>query len=343
LRVHDYLVILADRANAGRGVRGYALAWFLRTYFGRRAVAIATLNDARGSPIAADTAFIGLPSSFSAEDLARAFASCHRVVPFDYLDQHELAWTPEQEAALRLFGDHYLKPWFEPAWRHDLRMGLLPLRLSGRLSAAVIADRILRRLGGRPRPNYDVAFLGRPNRTRFLVDGKIQKVDQRIHWLRELNPLQSEFSFWGGLTGEDHTDMEEIVRENGDVSDLFYRGREVNFITYWQALRHSRVLLAPGGNAPWTYRHYECLYAGGVVVTVDYRERDLLVPLPRENMVHVPDGASVVPAVRVALEQSRRRPTLGEENFKHLERYLRFGAYSRSRPALIERFLAQLN
>jgi hypothetical protein len=339
--VPDWLVITADGARAGRGVRGYALLWFLRTYFGRRAVAMASPDDVRRSPIAADTAFVGLPSSFRADDIAALAGHCRRIVPFDYLDQHNLAWTLEQETALRRIGDHYLKPWFEPAWKYDLQMGLLPLRFSRRMSAAIIADRIFRRFGGQPRPKYDVAFLGRPNRTRFFVDGQVQKVDQRIDWLRELKALGSEINFWGGLTGDDHTDLPEIVANNGDISDLFYRGREVDYLTYWQALRHSRVLLAPGGNVPWTYRHYECLYAGGVVVTLDYRQRDLLVPLPRENMVHVPDGASVVPAVREALERSRRRPILGEENFKHLQ-YLRFGAYARSRPALIERFLAQL-
>jgi hypothetical protein len=68
----------------------------------------------------------------------------------------------------------------------------------------------------------------------------------------------------------------------------------------------------------------------------------MLVPLPTERMVHVPDGESVLPAVREAMELSRRRPELGEENVTHLERYLRFGAYSSRRPALMERFVAQL-
>jgi hypothetical protein len=59
-------------------------------------------------------------------------------------------------------------------------------------------------------------------------------------------------------------------------------------------------------------------------------------------MVHVPDGTAVLPAVREALELSRRRPEIGEQNYHHLERYLRYGAYSGRRPALIERFMAQL-
>jgi hypothetical protein len=116
----------------------------------------------------------------------------------------------------------------------------------------------------------------------------------------------------------------------------------VSFSAYLRALQHSRVLLAPGGNAPWTYRHYEALYAGGVLVTIDFTKRDMLVPLPTEGVIHVPDGAPVVPYVREALELHGRRPDVGEQNIAHLEQYLRFGNYSRARPKLIERFLAQL-
>jgi hypothetical protein len=78
------------------------------------------------------------------------------------------------------------------------------------------------------------------------------------------------------------------------------------------------------------------------VATIDFRHRDMLVPLPRENMVHVPDGAPIVPAVREALELSHARPNLSEENFEYLERFLHYGSYARSRAALIDRFVAQL-
>jgi hypothetical protein len=130
---------------------------------------------------------------------------------------------------------------------------------------------------------------------------------------------------------------------HGDFSQLYYDGGKVSFPRYFRALRQSRVLLAPGGNAPWSYRHYECLYAGGVVVTIDFRQRDLLVPLPTEGVIHVPDGASVIPYIREALSLSRKRPTIGQQNIAHLEQYLRFGNYARSRRLLIERFIAQLD
>jgi hypothetical protein len=340
--VVDWLVITADRTEAGRGVRGYTLAGFLRTYFGRRAVAMQSPEEWRHHPIAAETIFVGLPSSLSPEELARLGERCRRLVPFDYLDQQELAWTAEQEPTLRRLGDRYLKPWFERAWRHDLRMGMLPIRRYGRFTAAVAVDRCTHRWRPRPKPVHDVAFLGRPNETRMYVDGHVEKVDQRFHWIRDLKREATDIAAWGGLVELSEKARARLESRYGPLDDLLHSQNKVGFASYYRALRQSRVLLAPGGNVPWSYRHYECLYAGGVVATIDFRERDMLVPLPVDGMVHVPDGESVVPAVRQALELSRQEPELGERNIAHLERYLRFGAYSNRRPALMERFLAQL-
>jgi hypothetical protein len=221
-------------------------------------------------------------------------------------------------------------------------MGLLPIRRYHRFTEALTLDRGMRLFGLRPRMKYDVAFVGRPNYTRFYVNSRVEPVDQRVQWLGNIKRDLPEFNLWGGLVEVSAVERDRLEERYGDLEPLLYKRNKVGFAPYWRALRQSRVLLAPGGNVPWTYRHYECLYAGGVVVTVDYRQRDMLVPLPRENMVHVPDGESVVPAVRDALELSRARPEIGEENFAHLERYLRYGAYSRARPALIERFMSQL-
>lgn len=341
----DWLVITADRQGAGRGVRGYALAWFLRTSFGRRAVTLRTPQQVRdAAPPTAETLFIGLPSSLAPDELRRLFDAVRprHIVAFDYYDRHDLAWTAEQEVAFRERTDRYFKPWFEPAWRYNLRMGLLPLRSNPRLFAAVAQDRVLAYLGPRRAPDVDVAFLGRPNRTRVIADGRVVKLDQRINWLREIRRDAPDLKLWGGVTHDPDPNDYDEGEPVADVTDLRFPKNEVSFFTYWRALRRARVLLSPGGNAPWTYRHYECLYAGGVVVSIDFRQRDMLVPLPRENMVHVPDGAPVLPAVRAALAWSRERRTLAEENFAHLERYLHFGSYAKSRAALIERFTAQL-
>ena len=338
----DWLVITADQTEAGRGVRGFTLACFLRTYFGRRAVAMQSPEQWRDDPVAADTIFLGLPSSLSPGELSKLAMSCRRLIVFDYLDQQQLAWNPDQEVALRQRTDSYLKPWFERAWRHDMRMGMLPIRRYGRFTAAVAVDRCARRLKTKRSPVHDVAFLGRPNETRMYVDGRVEKVDQRFEWIRDLKREALDLDVWGGLVEVSDRAKQRLEPRHGQFSDLMHSQTKVGFATYYRALRQSRVLLAPGGNVPWSYRHYECLYAGGVVVTIDYRERDMLIPLPCERMVHVADGESVIPAVREAIELSHREPKLGEENFAYLERYLRFGAYSSRRPALLERFVSQL-
>jgi hypothetical protein len=335
----EWLVITADRPGVGRGVRGYSLAWFLRTYFGRRAVATQTPKEARDSPIAADTVFLGLPTTLAPDDAIGLVerTGCRRLVVYDYLDQHELAWTPEQEAALRPRITRYLKPWFEQAWDDGIPHGLLPVRLRGRLHTAVTLDRLARCVGYAPRPRYDVAFLGRPNRTRFYRDGAIHKLDQRVNWLTELRDDAPALARFGGFIDRSHP------RWGPDVEAFHFPGDKINFFAFWRALRRSRVLLAPGGNVPWTYRHYECLYAGGVVVTIDYRCRDMLVPLPVELMVHAPDEGPVLPSVREALERREREPELPERVYVHLDQYLKRGGYSRSRPKLMERFLSQLD
>lgn len=338
----DWLVITADRTDAGRGVRGHTLTCFLRTYFGRRAVAMQSPEQWRQAPVVADAVFVGLPSSLSPEELERLAASCRRLIAFDYLDQQELAWTPDQETTLRQHTDRYFKPWFERAWRHDLRMGMLPIRRYGRFTAAVAIDRLTRRLKPKATPIHDVAFVGRPNETRLYAEGRFVRIDQRYHWLSELIREAPDVKLWGGLVEVCDGARGRLESSYGHFHDLLHRDDKIGFATYYRAMRRSRTLLAPGGNVPWSYRHYECLYAGGVVVTIDYRDRDMLVPLPTERMVHVADGASVLPAVREAIEISRRQPELGEKNIAHLERYLRFGAYSSRRPALLERFVAQL-
>ncbi len=340
-----WLVITADKQGVGRGVRGYALVWFLRTYFGRRAVAKRSPDQVRrGAVPPAETLFLGLPSTLAPDDIGRLADRTRprRIVPFDYFDRHELPWTAEQELALRALTDRYFKPWLEPAWQYNLRMGMLPLRTHRQLYLSIAWDRLARKLGRRPAPQYDVAFLGRPNLTSVMGDGGVARlVDQRVAWLRELRERAPDLTLGGGLTEWDNDAFRRREAADPSLHSLCFRRDSVTFPTYWRTIRRARVLLSPGGNAPWTYRHYESLYAGAAVVTIDFRQRDMLVPLPRENMVHVPDGGSIVPAVREALAMVHDRPSLSEENFAHLERYLHYGGYAKSRQALVDRFVAQ--
>ena len=341
----DWLVVAADYDLAGRGVRGHTLAWFLQEYVGRRAVRICTSSElASADRLPAKRCLIGLPSALSVETIERLpTLTGAEIAVFDYLDQHQPAWTNEQEVALRRLTNVYLKPWYETAWNYDLRMGLLPIRRYGRLTLALRISRALSRVGLKGQREHDVAFLGRPNQTRFFDKGRVHLVDQRTEWIRSIKREAPELRFWGGLVEADESNRCALETRFGDVSDLLFQRNKASFATYFRALRRSRVVLAPGGNVPWSYRHYECLYSGAAVVTIDYRRRDMLAPLPRENMVHVADGASVVPAVYEALEMFRSRPRLGQENFDWLEAYLRLGAYARAKRPLFDRFVAQFD
>jgi hypothetical protein len=337
-----WVVIASDAPGCGRGVRGQTLAWFLRTYFGRRHVALRRPGERRAPPArATEAVFVGLPTSLEPDQI-RAIAA-PRVIPFDYLDAHELAWTESQAVAFRERTDVYLKPWFEPAWDYGLRMGMLPIRRYARFTAALFADRLLGRRRRSAAPQYDVAFLGRPNYTRLYVDGRIEAVEQRVEWMLELKRHAPDLKVYGGLVEVDAARRTGLEQRYGPLDDLWAADVKVGFSRYYRTLQNSRVLLAPGGNVPWTYRHYECLYSGAVVATIDYRSRDMLVPLPRDLMEHVPDRGPLLPSVRAALERSHQEPDLAEQVYRRLEQYLRWGAYHRSRRALLDRFLSQLD
>jgi hypothetical protein len=163
--------------------------------------------------------------------------------------------------------------------------------------------------------------------------------NQRIEWLLELRERGGHLARWGGLLGRSVTP--ELVRRYGDLSELTIQGK-VPFHRYFRALQASRVALTPEGNAPWSYRHYEAIYARALVVTCDFRRIHTLIPLPNEGMIHVEPREPVLPAIERALALRRERPELLEENVRFLERWLERARYSRRRPALFERFVAQL-
>ena len=69
----SWLVITAEHPHAGRGVRGRSLVQFLRTYFGRRDVAVRSPRWALRTRRRADTLLVGLPTSLTDDEL-RALA-----------------------------------------------------------------------------------------------------------------------------------------------------------------------------------------------------------------------------------------------------------------------------
>jgi hypothetical protein len=341
----SWCIITADRGRGGRGVRGHVLGWFLRTHLGRGGAEILTPDEVRGR-LTQDRqrrlAFLGFPSSFTPDELRALAARFDRLVPFDYLDQQQLAWTDGQRESLGPDAALYLKPWAEAPAIDGVGIGVLPLRTDPRFSLMLRLQRMRERLLPRRPPRYDVLFLGRPNQTRIWQDGQVVKLDQRVRWLMELKREAPDIRFFGGLTQLDGDEYADQQARYGDLSDLRFSRDRVSFTHYFRLLRQSRVLLTPGGNVPWTYRHYEAAYSGSMVVSNDFRQRRLLVPLPA-GVIHVADDEPVLPAVRLALAMpAAEQADIAEANFAHLEQYLHYALHSRTRRATFEQFIAQL-
>lgn len=331
--MQKFLILQADYP-CGRGARGLNLYRFLTTYHGRRAVRmISTRELLEGGPHEAEVVFIGVPTQFSRRHLDRL--DFRQAVLFDYQDAPGPTWLDSDESLLRSLTDQYLKPWVEPTWDYGLRIGVLPIRRHYQLKLCLQCRAGLSGLGlGGAERRYDVAFVGEATECE-------DRLPQRIEWLREIKQAGPRYSFWGGIATRPQS-RARLEQKFADFAELCYPAGRVGFFTYFAHLSRSRVALAPAGNARWSYRHYEAIYAGAVVVSTDFRRIATLIPLPLERMVHVEDQGSVIPAIDEALALRRAHPELPEENIRFLEGFLHNGDYCRKKPALMERFLAQL-
>jgi hypothetical protein len=252
------------------------------------------------------------------------------------LDAAGAVWDDSDKEFLRSLSDRYLKAWTEPGWDNGLKFGVLPIRRYPGLSLCLRYRRATAWL--RPdRENdrvYDVSFVGTPT--------GCASWNQRIEWLREVRGAGDRYRFWGGLVGSAET-KRRLEQQSGAAEALFYGRRRVGFFSYFRHLLRSRVALAPAGNARWSYRHYEAIYAGATVVTCDFRQVRTLIPLPIDGMVHVPDGEPVLESIDRALALRRQSPEIAEANIRYLEQFLQDGDYSRNKPELMDRFLTQLD
>lgn len=334
-----FLVVMSELPGHGRGVNGRTLVRFLRTYAGAGAVGACGAADLLdGGGLEAETVFLGLPSPVTGRHLARL--SCRHLVLFDLSDWHHPLWTDLNRDLLRGASTLYLKSWTDARWDHGITMGYAPIRRYGKLRLALGLESLRAVLGlAPPKHRFDVLFLGAATGRDPGRADPVTVPNQRVEWLLELKSSGEHLATWGGLLGG--TLAPHLLERYGDLSRFTLPGK-VPFRTYFRALQESRVALTPEGNAPWSYRHYEAIYARSMIVTNDFRPIQTLVPLPNQGMVHVEPGQPVLPAIEEALRLRRERPELLEENVRFLERFLDQGLYSRSRPELWERFTSQL-
>ena len=326
----QFLIVSAD-GTSGRGTRGLSLYWFLTCFHGRRAVQLISTTDLRSGSYAADVVFLGLPSEIRQDDLARV--RYRQLVLFDYQDTGNILLDDERRFLTGLTG-RYFKVWTEPGWPTPWKFGVLPIRRQARLPLYLRYLGLKKLLGARaPERVWDVSFLGAPTGQELR--------SQRVEWLREIRGAGDTYRFWGGLAASD-ADRRRLAAGGLAESALLFAGGRVGYGTFFDMMRKSKAVLTPMGNARWSYRHYEAIYAGAIPVSCDMRRATTLIPLPLDGMVHVPDGASVLPSIAEALALPTKAPGVREANVAFLEQYLEYGDYSRRKPALMEMFLAQL-
>lgn len=329
-RVTKFLIVSAD-GTSGRGSRGLSLYWFLTCFHGRRAVKVVSTADLRSGSYSADIVFVGLPSEVREDDLARV--RYRQLVLFDYQDTVKV-WLDEDREFLRGMTNRYLKVWSEPGWPTEWKWGVLPIRRQVRLPLYLRYLGLKSQFGARPPERvWDVSFLGAPT---GLGVGS-----QRVQWLREIRGAGDGVRFWGGLVVPESY-YQHLNAHGVDTTGLTYDGGRVSFNKFFDMMLVSKAVLTPMGNARWSYRHYEAIYAGAIPVSCDMRRTTTLIPLPLDGMVHVPDGASVLPSIAEALALPAKSPGVRAANVAFLEQYLEYGDYSRRKPALMELFLAQL-
>jgi hypothetical protein len=350
-----YTVVISDAAKHDNGIRGtksfwwaaswiggYAelgLFWFLAEYFGRRRVSLLRPSQVLRliRTHQTDTLFIGLPTTFGPEHLQRI--KCRRVVLYDSTDFDCINFGESNRDFLLSQTQTVLKNWRDDRWKNEFHVGFLPIKrppinnkLAGVLQAKSLRGRILRK--SLPlKKDFDVGFVARPTGT--------PETNERLRWMIELKRDRPSLKLWGGLVGGTHWKQMLGVLDARALDSLWLDRKKIGFVEYFQGLCQSKVALAPRGFAPWTYRHFEAIYARCMIVTNDLSHFEFLIPFPREGMIEVPDGHSVVPSLDRALDLVENSPQTIDENLIHLERWLDQGRYSRHRTDTIDRFFGQ--
>ena len=339
----SFLIIEAGALSghrSGRGARGRNLELFLKEYYGSSSVStigIEKLSGLRSYKI--DHLFVGIPSNISRNDLKRI--SFKKIHLFDYGDHEKVIWGNTDKELLGSMTKSYLKPWTQKNWGDEFNWGTLPIRRHKWLSFCVKLNNFIKGSPGnnQERP-FDTTFLGNPVVSQ-QENGGTKNINTRIQWLEEIS-TDNQFSFSGGffMRGANAERMKEQANKN--LKRLFLKKGRAHFISYFNLMLKAKSALAPPGNALWSYRHYEAIYAGSIPVSGDFREADMLVPLPMEGMVHVGKGESVIPHIQRSLKMKKDNPRLPTKNLESVERYMTNGLYDRKKSALIERFMSQI-
>ena len=337
-RVPDWLVITADQPGAGRGVRGYALLWFLRTYFGRRAVAKRTPDEvARGAAPRPTRCSSACPRRSTPDEIRRlvdARASApHRAVrlprpPRARLDARAGSRAPRADRPLLqtvVRAGVELRPPHGPAAAAPHRQLFLSIALGprSRASSAAAAAAVRRR-----------ASSAGPTRTRVVgADGADRSASTSASpGSASCASDAPDLTFCGGLTEWDNDAFRQREAAEPDAARPALRPQQRDaspptggLITQQPRAalpRRQRAVDLPPLRMPVRRRR------GG-----DDRlppARHARAAAAREHGARPRRRLGRARRARGAGTVAEPAPTLGEENFAHLERYLHYGSYAKA-------------
>jgi hypothetical protein len=342
----QYLIVAPDAATPGIP-DATPLKRFLDVFEPGRARIVTTAELLAGPPVRTEHLFIGLPTPFGPQHMARVQA--RRIALFDYFDGLPPAWHDSDEAYLRTLTPLYLKTTLMQGIDFSLTMGLLPMALPVRIGRALRLRRWLAplqaglsRLLGRDDRPWELSLLGTAT---FLdetdAEGRSRRYHQRVEWLREVRQ-RPKWQFWGGLYPLPNFTIAQIEADCGPVRELFGQAQRLERNRFLARMGQTKVALCPAGHARWTYRHLEAVYCGCEVVSSDLTGIRTLPRLPTEHMDMVPDHAPVTPYVERALAERAGRAGRRRAALDVLERQLDGGMYAHSRREVFEKFSAQL-
>lgn len=343
-----FTIVISDRSRHDAGYRknrffwwlasqagGYGelcLYWFLLEYFGKDSVQLMRPSELLGRTrkLHTDYLMIGVPTLLGKQHLKAV--QFRKMVLYDSSDHDGINYLYSDEAFLQSVTDCCLKHYRDKRWSLPLRIGLLPIKrppLNNRLHWKLRAEKgkALLPLADRP---FDVGFVARPT-------GEITS-NKRLRWWIELVTHAPELSRWGGLVGGES--WRRTFSDTPLPKSCWMERKKVGFSEYFDGLKGSRVALAPPGYAPWTFRHYEAIYAGCMVITDDLSHFEFLIPFPEQSVVQIPEGSSVVDGVRKALHLGETEPERSLEARHALDRWLDLGRYRRRCGDTLDRFMS---
>ena len=339
----SFLIIEAEALKGvkpGRGARGKNLEDFLKTYYGSRSVSMTSVNKLSGQiSYCTDHLFIGIPSSITKSDLKKiSFKNLHL---FDYGDNKGIIWGQSDKEFLCSITKSYLKTWTQNNWGEEFNWGTLPIRRNRSLALSVKWNNLFNRAHNlsRIRPT-DTTFLGNPVVNWKENFSSVLK-NTRVQWLEEIS-AQEKYSFSGGffMRNEEAKGLKEQAPDS--LKPFFLEKGRLNFFSYFNLMLNSKTALTPPGNALWSYRHYESLYAGTIPITGSFRNTEMLIPLPLSGMIHLVEGESIIHGIEKALKMRNDRPNVTCDNLDFIECYLSNGLYDRRKKRLIARFMTQI-